>query len=91
MRRSLTPTSSLDTQLAPLGLTAADLREHVPDSILHQLAVVGRPEDCAGALGALHDAGAGAVIVVPELDQADEQVTRLAREVVPLLRRAEPG
>jgi 5,10-methylenetetrahydromethanopterin reductase len=86
VRRSLTPTSSLDAQLAPLGLTAVDISSHLPDDVLDQLAVVGTPRDCADALSALHDAGAGSVVVIPALDQAEIQVTRLAREVMPLLR-----
>ena len=86
VRRSLTPTSSLDAQLAPLGLKAVDIASHVPDDVLDQLAVVGTPRDCAAALSALHDAGAGSVVVLPALDQTEIQVTRLAQEVVPLLR-----
>ena len=86
VRGSLTPTSSLDAQLAPLGLTAVDIASHVPDDVLDQLAVVGTPRDCAAALSALHDAGAGSVVVLPALDQTEIQVTRLAQEVLPLLR-----
>jgi 5,10-methylenetetrahydromethanopterin reductase len=58
----------------------------VPDDVLDQLAVVGTPRDCAVAISALHDAGAGSVVVLPALDQTEVQVTRLAQEVVPLLR-----
>ena len=86
VRRSLTPTSSLDAQLEPLGLTAHDIASHVSDDVLDQLAVVGTPSECANAIAALHDAGAGSVVVIPGLDQSEAQVTRLAREVVPLLR-----
>ena len=86
MRQALTPTSSLDTQLAPLGLTALGLAEHIPDDVLRQLAVVGTPEDCAAAIHALHEAGAESVVVVPLLDGAAAQLTRLAQDVLPLLR-----
>jgi 5,10-methylenetetrahydromethanopterin reductase len=86
VRCSLTPTSSLDAQLAPLGLTARDIASTVPDEVLGQLAVVGTPRDCAAAISALHDAGADSVVAIPALDDAENQVTRLAREVVPLLR-----
>jgi 5,10-methylenetetrahydromethanopterin reductase len=86
VRRSLTPTSSLDAQLEPLGLTAHDIASHVPDDVIDQLAVVGTPRDCAAAISALHDAGVGSVVVLPALDQTEIQVTRLAQEVVPLLR-----
>jgi alkanesulfonate monooxygenase SsuD/methylene tetrahydromethanopterin reductase-like flavin-dependent oxidoreductase (luciferase family) len=86
VRRSLTPTSSLDAQLEPLGLTAHDIASAVPDDVLDQLAVVGTPRNCAAAISALYDAGAGSVVVLPALDQTEVQVTRLAQEVVPLLR-----
>ena len=58
----------------------------MPDDVLDQLAVVGTPRECAAALAALHDAGADSVVVIPALDDAENQVSRLAREVVPLLR-----
>jgi 5,10-methylenetetrahydromethanopterin reductase len=86
MRQALTPTSSLDIQLAPLGLVASDLAGGFPDEVLATLAVVGTPADCARALTALHDAGAQTLVIVPLLDRAEEQVERFAREVVPLLR-----
>jgi 5,10-methylenetetrahydromethanopterin reductase len=86
VRRSLTPTSSLDAQLAPLGLTARDIASNVPDDVLDQLAVVGTPRECAAAISALHDAGADSVVVIPALDDVENQVFRLAREVVSLLR-----
>ena len=86
MRRSMTLTASLDTQLAPLGLTSQDLAGGLHAAALHQLAVVGTPDDSAAAILALSDTGARTVIMIPDLDHAEAQVARLASDVVPLLR-----
>ncbi len=86
LRRTLQPTSGLDAQLAPLGLTAAELVDHIPDDVLDEIAVVGTPPDCARAIAALHEAGVERVVIDAPTEPADPQVERFAREVVPLLR-----
>jgi 5,10-methylenetetrahydromethanopterin reductase len=49
------------------------------------LAVVGDAEDCARAVERLHDAGADSVVLVPRLEDRDEQVARFAADVLPRL------
>jgi 5,10-methylenetetrahydromethanopterin reductase len=51
-------------QVEQLGIPA-ELRETVPDEWIDQAAVAGTPEECAAAIGRLHDAGAGTVVLVP--------------------------
>jgi len=50
------------------------------------MAVAGDPDDCARAVRALADAGAGSVIVVPRHEDHDAQVARFAADVLPRLR-----
>ncbi|HET9738981.1 MAG TPA: LLM class flavin-dependent oxidoreductase [Solirubrobacteraceae bacterium] len=54
-------------------------------SDLRSLAVVGDAEDCARAVERLHDAGADSVVLVPRLEDRDEQVARFAADVLPRL------
>jgi alkanesulfonate monooxygenase SsuD/methylene tetrahydromethanopterin reductase-like flavin-dependent oxidoreductase (luciferase family) len=49
------------------------------------IAVAGDPADCARAIGALWDAGADGVVVVPRHADHDAQVARFAADVQPLL------
>jgi alkanesulfonate monooxygenase SsuD/methylene tetrahydromethanopterin reductase-like flavin-dependent oxidoreductase (luciferase family) len=49
------------------------------------LTVAGSAEDCAEAVAQLARAGAGTVVLVPPLDRRDEQLERLAAEVLPRL------
>jgi 5,10-methylenetetrahydromethanopterin reductase len=52
-----------------------------------ELGVVGSPAECAGAIARLAAAGAHSVVLAPLGDDLDEQLDRLASEVLPLVRR----
>jgi len=53
---------------------------------LRGLAVAGDAEDCARAVGALWDAGADSVVVVPRHENRVEQMARFVGDVLPRLR-----
>lgn len=66
----------MDVYLAPLGILPQiqafrknggqpRLEEEMPDEWINKLAVVGTPEECAGSIHRLVDAGADAVVLVP--------------------------
>lgn len=87
----------LGAQLAALGLAeeaAALVAEHGPDGVrerlpdpwLDRLAIVGDSAAGAEAIAALASAGADAVVLVPVLDRTDEQLDRIARDLLPRLR-----
>jgi 5,10-methylenetetrahydromethanopterin reductase len=63
----------------PVRLAPADERE---------LAVAGSPGECAAAIARLAAAGAHSVVLAPLGVDVDEQLDRLAAEVLPLVRRA---
>jgi 5,10-methylenetetrahydromethanopterin reductase len=56
-----------------------------PDDPL-DLAVAGDPGSCARAIGRLAEAGAHSVVLVPVGDDLEEQLDRVAADVLPLLR-----
>jgi 5,10-methylenetetrahydromethanopterin reductase len=72
-------------RLAELAGLAAD--GTVDDAVVRSIAVAGDPAQCARAVEALWDAGAGTVVLVPPLDDGAEQVARFAADVRPLLAR----
>lgn len=87
------PAAGIDADLAERlrGLATADperLAERLPDAYVDQLCVSGPAENCAAGIAALHAAGTDAVVLVPATDPelADEQLGRVAGEVLPLLR-----
>jgi alkanesulfonate monooxygenase SsuD/methylene tetrahydromethanopterin reductase-like flavin-dependent oxidoreductase (luciferase family) len=75
-------------QLAGAADGRERLAEQLPDAYLDQLCVSGPAEQCAAGIGALHQAGADAVVLVPATDPelADRQLAQVAGEVLPLLR-----
>ena len=66
---------------AALGDDAAALE----DDRIRALAVAGDPRDCARALAELWAAGADTVVLVPRLEDRDEQLARFTADVRPLL------
>lgn len=76
----------VDERLAKLGTEVV-----VPDDErIERYAVAGTPADCARTIGALVDAGATSIVIVPRVDDPDaqdEQIRRFAAEVVPLVSR----
>lgn len=82
--------ADLARQLRELASTAdgiGQLTDRLPDAYLDQLCVSGPAEHCAAGIGALHRAGADAVVLVPATDPdlADRQLAQVADEVLPLL------
>jgi probable F420-dependent oxidoreductase len=59
-----------------------------PRAVVQQYAAIGRPADCAATIARFIEAGATDVILNPlaPADEIEEQLTRFAREVLPLLR-----
>jgi 5,10-methylenetetrahydromethanopterin reductase len=53
---------------------------------LRSVTVAGDPAGCAAAIAALFDAGADRVALVPRQDDAEQQLARVAAEVLPRLR-----
>ena len=53
---------------------------------VRSLTVSGDPAECAAAIAALRDAGAASVVLVPFVGDADEQLARVAADVLPRLR-----
>jgi 5,10-methylenetetrahydromethanopterin reductase len=75
---------------AEVAAAAADggaeaLSAAMPDRWIHDVAVVGTPEECAAAIRALGAAGADAVVLVPPAP--DVAAEALGRELLPLLDR----
>ncbi len=68
----------IDEWLADSG---EDRLARLPDEWLEQLAVVGTPEDCAGAIHRLVDAGANSVVLVPSRGQNPDALA----QILPLL------
>ncbi len=60
-----------------------------PDRI-RRMAVAGNPDDCAAMIDELTDAGASTVVLLPLIHGHEAQLSRLASEVLPRLRRR-PG
>jgi 5,10-methylenetetrahydromethanopterin reductase len=71
------------TELAGLG---RDGTGALTDDAVRSLTVSGDPAACAEAIGALRDAGAGSVVLLPYVGDADEQLARVAADVLPRLR-----
>jgi 5,10-methylenetetrahydromethanopterin reductase len=70
-----------DERLAQLGIF-----EEVPDAdVVRRYAVAGTPDDCAAAIRALERAGAQSIVLVPAGHDIEAQLTRAAREVLPLI------
>ena len=101
MRPSLAATvmsRMADAHFGPMGLTdeiadlrsratdADDLASQMPVEWIDRLAVAGTPDDCATAIAALHDAGADSVVLVPLIEQFDDQMQLAAERILPLLR-----
>jgi 5,10-methylenetetrahydromethanopterin reductase len=74
---------NLYSTLARLGGVSLD--EPLPRDALASMAVVGTAAECARALEALGDAGAGSVALVPATEFPLEMLGRFTEEVVPLL------
>ena len=90
-----------DAHLEPLGrddelarLRALGDRDAVaraiPDDLLDDLTASGDADAVARSLTAIAAAGADSIVLIPHGDDADDQMRRLAREVLPGLRAA-PG
>jgi 5,10-methylenetetrahydromethanopterin reductase len=71
----------VDQRLARLGPVV----EVADEDRATRYAVAGTPGECATALAALRRAGATSIVAVPQPDDQEQQVVRLARDVVPLL------
>ena len=68
---------------------ADHLASHMPAEWIRVLAVAGTPEDCAGQIAMLYDAGADSVALFPVSPGRTIELTRLtARQVLPLLGRS---
>jgi 5,10-methylenetetrahydromethanopterin reductase len=52
--------------------------ERVQDGWIDELTVAGTPQECRAAIDRLGAAGADVVVLVPRLDEAEDQLTRLA-------------
>jgi alkanesulfonate monooxygenase SsuD/methylene tetrahydromethanopterin reductase-like flavin-dependent oxidoreductase (luciferase family) len=57
----------------------------VRDPELDGIAIAGTPADCAESIATLHAAGASSIVVVPIGPDTNQQLARLAGEVLPLL------
>jgi alkanesulfonate monooxygenase SsuD/methylene tetrahydromethanopterin reductase-like flavin-dependent oxidoreductase (luciferase family) len=84
----------IDAQLAPLGIVPevhgllanggpARLEADMPDEWIHQLAIVGTPQDCDGAIRRLVEAGADTVVLVPLPDKGVDELDVFARYLLP--------
>jgi len=72
--------------LYPTLFAAAGVEDGVLDLSLDEvraMAVAGSPDDCAAAMRARWDAGAGSVIVVPRHEDRGAQVARFVADVMP--------
>lgn len=90
---------SVDAQIGPFGIReevvqmvrrggVREVEEKMPDEWLDQLAVVGTPEECAAAIDRLGEAGADSVVLVPSIDQPEEDLEDMTNELLPLLGRS---
>lgn len=82
----------LTEQVAELAGAEPDdqaLADALPDAYLDQLSLSGTAGDIAAGISALGRAGADAVVLVPSANPAtaERQLTQVAAEVLPLLRR----
>jgi alkanesulfonate monooxygenase SsuD/methylene tetrahydromethanopterin reductase-like flavin-dependent oxidoreductase (luciferase family) len=71
------------TELAGLGRDGSGA---LTDDVVRSLTVSGDPAACAEAIAALRDAGAASVVLLPYVGDADEQLARVAADVLPRLR-----
>jgi alkanesulfonate monooxygenase SsuD/methylene tetrahydromethanopterin reductase-like flavin-dependent oxidoreductase (luciferase family) len=59
----------------------------LPPARVREMAVAGNPRDCAAMIDELAEAGASSVVLLPRIDDHEAQLSRLARDVLPRLRR----
>ncbi|CAN5805901.1 LLM class flavin-dependent oxidoreductase [soil metagenome] len=91
---------SASAHLAPMGIEdevagmvesgGVDLLiREMPDEWLDQLAIVGSPDECAAAIGALAESGADSVVLIPSIDQPEEDLDAFKRELLPVLGKSQ--
>jgi 5,10-methylenetetrahydromethanopterin reductase len=73
------------TSLIDGAASQRDLAARLRPEWVSELSVTGTPEDCADAIRRLGEAGADRVVLVPLLDDVEQQVTILGRKILPLL------
>jgi 5,10-methylenetetrahydromethanopterin reductase len=52
--------------------------DNLQDGWVDEMTVSGTPDDCRAAIGRLHQAGADTVVLVPRLDEAEDQLEQLS-------------
>ena len=77
-----------DFMQSQLGHLAGD---GSPDAAISELTASGNPTECAAAIRALYAAGADSVVLQPVHGTEAEQLLRVERDIVPLLRDLRPA